>query len=224
MRFPAVVALAGFLATSEVSAEIALVIALVLPLFLIPHAAGAITFAEVARNPDVEPHGVRATVHVIALLSSLVCVVVALFAEPILDLIGGAAYKSAAPAFVIVLLCLVPLVTAIPIGNAAAARGGVAVNAAISTLGLLIVIGGTVVAAPEYGVTGAAVSLGIGLAVAGLLTLAYGFVHFGLRASDLSGALVITAAGVLATTISDELAVSALIVVLGVVAALTWLG
>jgi O-antigen/teichoic acid export membrane protein len=221
VRFPAVVAVAGLLATSKVSAEIALVVGLILPLFLIPQAAGAITFAEVARDPEGEPHGVRPMVHGIALLSSLVCVVVALFAEPILELIGGAAYTSAAPAFVIVLLCLVPQLAAIPIGNAAAARGGIAVKAAISTLGLLIAVVGTVIAAPEYGVTGAAVSLGIALAVAGSLSLAYGFVHFGLRVSDLSGALVITAAGVLATTISDELAVSALIVVLGVVAALT---
>ena len=119
-------------------------------------------------------------VNVIALLSSLVCVVVALFAEPILELIGGAAYTAAAPAFVVVLLCLVLLVAAIPIGNAAAAGGGVAVNAAISTLGRLIAVVGTVVAAPEYGVTGTAVSLGLGLAVAGSLSLAYGFVHFGL--------------------------------------------
>jgi O-antigen/teichoic acid export membrane protein len=221
VRFPAVVAVAGLLATSKVSAEIALVVGLILPLFLIPQAAGAITFAEVARDPEGESHGVRPMVHVIALLSSLVCVLVALFAEPILELIGGAAYTSAAPAFVIVLLCLVPQLAAIPIGNAAAARGGIAVKAAISTLGLLIAVVGTVVAAPEYGVTGAAVSLGIALAVAGSLSLAYGFVHFGLRVSDISGALVITAAGVLATTISDELAVSALIVVLGVVAALT---
>jgi O-antigen/teichoic acid export membrane protein len=221
VRFPAAIALAGFLATSAVSAEIALVVGLVMPLFLIPQAAGAITFAEVARDPEGGPKGVRAMVHVIALLSSLVCVLVALFAQPILELIGGAAYTSTAPAFVVVLLCLVPQLAAIPIGNAAAARGGIAVKAAISTVGLLVVVVGTLFAAPEYGATGAAVALGIGLAVAGTLSLAYGFVHYGLRVSDVSGALVITAAGVLATTISDELAVSALIVVLGVVAAFT---
>jgi O-antigen/teichoic acid export membrane protein len=221
MRFPAVVAVAGLMATSAVSAEIALVVGLVMPLFLIPHAAGAVTFAEVARDNEAEPHGLRATVHLIALLSSSVCVLIALFAEPILALIGGVAYESAASAFAIVLLCLVPHLMAIPIGNASAARGAIAVNAAISTAGLLIVVVGTVIAAPEYGAIGAAVALGIGLAVSGSAIVVYGFYAFGLRLSDVSGALVITAAGVLATTVPGELAVSALIVVLGVVAAFT---
>jgi O-antigen/teichoic acid export membrane protein len=159
-------------------------------------------------------------VRIVGFISSLAAVAVALIAGPILAFVGGSEYRAGASAFGLVVLCLVPLVAGIPIGNAAAARGNVRVTAGISVSSLLVSLLCGAVAIPAYGLTGAAVAVGLGMAVAGVLLLGYGARGFDLGLSDVSGFLIILAAGVVAVTISSGFAVAALIAILGASAAL----
>jgi O-antigen/teichoic acid export membrane protein len=218
-RFPIIIALTGLLGSSNDAARIALILGLAMPLFLVPQAAGVITFAGVARD-QIDTSHVREMVRIVGFISSLAAVAVALIAGPILAFVGGSEYRAGASAFGLVVLCLVPLVAGIPIGNAAAARGNVRVTAGISVSSLLVSLLCGAVAIPAYGLTGAAVAVGLGMAVAGVLLLGYGARGFDLGLSDVSGFLIILAAGVLAVTISSGFAVAALIAILGASAAL----
>jgi O-antigen/teichoic acid export membrane protein len=219
-RFPFVIAIAGLVGNSIVSARIALVLSLVMPLFLLPQAAGAVTFADVARNPDGDTDRVRQMVRVIGLLSSLLAAFAAILARPLLETIGGSAYGPGATSLMLVLFCLVPQLAAIPIGNAAAAKGGIGIKAAISAFGLVLAVVTAALAVPRFGVIGAAAAVGAGMATAGSLSLAYGFRHFDLRVSDLAGSAVIVAAGVIAVAAPGGIPVAFLIALLGVGAAI----
>jgi len=219
-RFPFVIAIAGLVGSSIVSARVALILSLVMPLFLLPQAAGAVTFADVARNPEGDPNRVRQMVRVIGLLSSLLVAFAAILARPLLETIGGSAYGSAATSLMLVLFCLVPQLSAIPIGNAAAAKGGIGIKAAISAFGLVVTVVTATLAVPEFGVIGAAAAVGAGMTIAGSLSLAYGFRHFDLRVSDLAGSAVILVGGVIAVTAPGGISVAFLIALVGVGAAL----
>jgi O-antigen/teichoic acid export membrane protein len=220
VRFPFAIAITGLLGSSTDAARIALILGLAMPLFLVPQAAGVITFAGVARDQAGDIGHVREMVRAVGFLSSLAAVAVALLAGPILALVGGSDYRAGASAFALIVLCLVPQVAGIPIGNAAAARGDVRATAFISVSSLLITVLGAAVAVPAYGLTGAAVAVGAGMAFGGCLLLGYGFRNFGLTLSDVGGFLIVLAAGVVAVTISAGLAVAVLIAVLGATAAL----
>ena len=220
-RFPFVVAIAGFVGTALISAQIALLVGIVMPLFLLPQAAGAMTFANVARQPDGETTHVRHLVRAVALVSALVASVAGLVSADILGVVGGSSYVSAAPSLTLVLFCLVPQLAAIPVGNAAAARGGVGVKALISAAGLAVSVVGTALTVPEFGLMGAAVSLGAGTVLAGSLSLAYGFRHFDLRVSDLAGAGAVCAAGLLGLVVPGGAAAGVVLPVLGAAAAVS---
>ena len=219
-RFPFAIAITGLVGSATESARIALILGLAMPLFLVPQAAGVITFAGVARNQDGDTGHVREMVRAVGFFSSLAAVAVALLAGPILQIVGGSDYRAGASAFALIVLCLVPQVAGIPIGNAAAARGDVRVTAIISVSSLLVTAIGAAVLVPAYGLMGAAVAVGVGMALAGCMLLGYGFRSFALTFADVVGSLIILAAGVVAVTISSGLAVAVLIAVLGATTAL----
>ena len=181
-RLPLVTALAGALAGSRDAAGIAGVVAIVTPLFLVPQAAGMLTFAAVARAPGAD-HSARVgqLVRAVAVCSAAVVLPLALLARPVVELLLGPSYRNVAASFVIVALGSLPQLVATPVANAISGEGAVGLNAALASVSLAVALGGAALLVPAYHVVGAACALAASMSVLGLGTLAVGRRRFALR-------------------------------------------
>ncbi len=181
-RLPLVTALVGAVSGSRDAAGIAGISALVMPLFLVPQAAGMLTFAAFARAPGGDHRAQLARmVRAVALCSAAVAVPLVLLARPLVDVLLGASYRNVATAFVVLVVCAVPQLVATPVGNAISGEGAAGVNAVLASVALVVALVGTAVLAPRYGVLGAASALGASMAVLGISTLLVGRVRYGGR-------------------------------------------
>ncbi len=178
-RLPLVTALVGAVAGSRDAAGIAGISALVMPLFLVPQAAGMLTFATFARAPggDHARH-LWWTIRAVSLCSAAVAVPLALLARPLVTVLLGVSYRSVAPSLAVLALAALPQLVATPIGNAISAEGAVGMNAAIGGVALATALVGAAVFSPRYHVMGAAAALGASMVVLGLSTLAVGWARY----------------------------------------------
>jgi O-antigen/teichoic acid export membrane protein len=181
-RLPLVTAVAGAAAGSRDAAGVAAVVALVMPLFLVPQAAGMLTFATYARAPsgDHRAH-LSQMVRAVALCSIAIAVPLVLLAEPLVSLLLGSTYRGDSTAFVILVLGAVPQLVATPVGNAISGEGAVGINAALASGALVVALAGTAFLAPRYGVVGAASALAASMALLGVGTLVVGVFRYGWR-------------------------------------------
>lgn len=178
-RLPLVTAVVGAVAGSRDAAGIAGVVAIVMPLFLVPQAAGMLTFATFARAPGGDHAGhLLWTIRTVALCSAAVVVPLVLLARPLVSLLLGASYRNVAPSLAIVALAALPQLVGTPVGNAISGEGAVGVNAAIGGVALAVALVGAAVLAPRYHVAGAAAALGASMVVLGVSTLAVGWVRY----------------------------------------------
>jgi O-antigen/teichoic acid export membrane protein len=181
-RLPLVTAVAGAAAGSRDAAGVAAMVALVMPLFLVPQAAGMLTFATFARAPSSD-HRAHLTqmVRTVAVCSVAIAVPLVLFAEPLVSLLLGSSYRGDSTAFVILVLGAVPQLVATPVANAISGEGAVGINAALASAALVVALVGTAVFAPRYGVVGAASALAASMTLLGIGTLLVGRFRFGWR-------------------------------------------
>jgi O-antigen/teichoic acid export membrane protein len=181
-RLPLVTAVAGAAAGSRDAAGVAAVVALVMPLFLVPQAAGMLTFATFARAPAADHRAhLNQMVRAVAVCSVAIGVPLVLLAEPLVSLLLGSSYRGDSTAFVILVLGAVPQLVATPVGNAISGEGAVGINATLASAALVVALVGTAVFAPRYGVVGAASSLAASMALLGVGTLAVGLFRYGWR-------------------------------------------
>jgi O-antigen/teichoic acid export membrane protein len=215
-RFPLAVVITGAVAGSIAAGSVGAVIALTLPFFLVPQAAGILTFASVARSDD-ETHvlvrrGVRAaSVWTAALVSSAI-----VLAPVVVPRLLGDRYAETVSLFVLLLVCLVPQLTATPVGNALAGEGAVGLSAAISIAGLIVAVT-TVGAGAAYGLTEAVMGLGGSACFTGVWLLLVGRKRFGLRLSDIGAVAAVPVALAVTIAPSVPLAVGATLVLVAVV-------
>ncbi|HEY0416378.1 MAG TPA: hypothetical protein VGC78_08325 [Gaiellaceae bacterium] len=181
-RLPLLTAVVGAVAGSRDAAGVAAVVAIVMPLFLVPQAAGMLTFATFARAPGSR-HGaeLRRAVRTVGLLSAAVVVPMALLAHPLVSILLGSSYRGVAPSLAIVALGSLPQLVGTPVGNAISGEGAVGVNAAIGAVSLVVALGGAAALAPRYHVTGAAVALAASMVVLGTSTLVAGWARYAER-------------------------------------------
>lgn len=219
-RFPIIVAVAGLVGGSLLAAPVALILSLAMPFFLVPQAAGAITFAEVAREPGSAARRVPEMVRLVGFLAASSAVLAALFAHPALEVVGGESYGSEATALAVVLLALVPQLATIPIGNAAAAGNGVRATATISLIGFAISVAGATIAVPAFDALGAAVAVATASVVSAVLLAWYGIRRGMVRFTDFQPTILIMLAGVIAVSSSSGHLVEAVVLAMGVLGAI----
>lgn len=216
-RFPLIVGLTGLLASNAESGRIAAIFAIVMPLFLVPQAASMLTFATVARAGDRrEDKAVREMTTVVTLISTLALLVCALFAEPLVELVLGEGYESAATAFVIIAVGLAPALASLPVGNAISAEGNVGLNAAIALLGLPVAVIAAVILIPPYGLEGAAIAITVSHVAMGCALLVVGRRRYALVLADFAVGLAIVLCGIAAVAldVGDAVRVALLVLAL----------
>ncbi|TMJ98183.1 MAG: lipopolysaccharide biosynthesis protein [Actinobacteria bacterium] len=212
-RFPLVVSIAGLVGTRHDAAEMAVIFSLVMPLYLLPRAAGFMTFANVARRAEGAAEDVCRTVRAVSLVGAFGIFVGVLFAHPLIQLVLGARYLEAATALMIVAVCLTPAMASVPIANAGSADGRVADKAAISAFGLAVAAVGAYLLTPSHHAVGAALAVGGSMVITGGLSLVRAHFHYRLRFADIAGATVLFLCSAAAVVVQPGLALS--IVVLG---------
>jgi O-antigen/teichoic acid export membrane protein len=201
-RFPLVVGLTGILAGNAASGRIAAIFAIVMPLFLVPQAASMLTFATVARSKGERDHrAVRTMTTTVTVFSTVALLVCALFAHPLVHLVLGQEYVSAATAFVIVAIGLAPQLASLPVGNAISAEGNVGLNAAIAALGVPVAVVACLIAIPPLGLEGAAIGVTISHVAMGCALLFFGYRRFRLSLADLGVAFAAVVFGVLSAAL-----------------------
>jgi O-antigen/teichoic acid export membrane protein len=174
-RLPLMTAVVGAVAGSHDAAGIAGVVAIVMPLFLVPQAAGMLTFAAFARGAGPDRSAQLAwTIRAVALCSTAVVVPMVLLARPLVSLLLGSSYRAVAPGLAIVALAAVPQLVATPVGNALSGEGAAGINAVLGTIALATALVGAAILTPRYHVTGAASALAASMVVLGLSTLFVG--------------------------------------------------
>jgi O-antigen/teichoic acid export membrane protein len=196
VRFPLAVSLTGLASSSYQSARIAAIIALIMPLFLLPQAVSMLTFAQVARARGAdESRSIRTTVRFVGGVAGVVSLISTIVAQPIIHIILGPKYVSMTNSFLIIVLCLSPQLAAMPVGNAMAAEKGVALKAALALVGLVIAGAGVLLLAPRMGAEGAAYAIAASALLTGVCSLCFGHVYYKLRlVADLREAWLFTAA------------------------------
>lgn len=196
-RFPIVVVLVGAVSTAANAGRTAALFSLTLPLFLLPQAAGMVTFADVARNLGGDTAGrvKRATRGVLLMSATAILIVVAL-SGPLLRLALGPRFLPLENSLIVLVVGILPLLAATPTGNALAAEGKVALTAGISALGLVLALIGTAILVPPFGTEGAAIAVGVAVSVQGLTALGAGVIFYHLDLADLlPGGLLTGASG-----------------------------
>ena len=180
-RMPVITVVSGLSRSSQVAGHIAAIMALTVPLYLIPQAAGMVTFARIARSvPGTSGVGIaRTTVRVAVISSALVALFIVAAPRAVPLLLGGRGRPFVGE---LVLICAssVLQLASIPATNAISAEGRVRVTAGISLTGLALTLLLAVFLVPIWGVWGAAVALSTATLVTGGLALAYARRMFGL--------------------------------------------
>src|SRR2546430_17471782 len=103
----------------------AVIFSLVMPLYLLPRAAGFMTFANVARRAEGAAEDVCRTVRAGSLVGALGVFVGVLFSHPLVQLVLGPRYLASATALMIVAVCLTAAIASVPIADAGSADGRV---------------------------------------------------------------------------------------------------
>ncbi|MFN2467289.1 MAG: lipopolysaccharide biosynthesis protein [Gaiellaceae bacterium] len=202
VQVPAAIAVTGLVGGSGESGRIAVVLALAMPLWLVPQAAGVLTFAGIARARGMDVSlSVRQTVRVVFLISGVAVAAAAVLAHPLVNVLLGSAYRDLDGIFLLVVGALVLQLAAQPVANAFAAEGRVVGNVVVAALGLVAVIAGSLLLVPRYGATGAAVGTALSAVVMGGILLLRGRVRYGLTVGDLTEGLAVSGCGLVAALI-----------------------
>lgn len=197
-RFPLVVLLAGAIGASSISARVAAMVALLAPLFLLPQAAGILTFADVARAAGTAvPQIVRRSTRTVAACAGAAAAVAAVAAHPVLRHLLPTEYSRSIDGFVIVSAAFIPLLAATPASNALAADGLVLLSAKISVAGLASALIATAVLLPPFGVAGVIAALAIAGLVQGTLAIAAGTKHYGVAIGDYAAGITAGSLGLI---------------------------
>jgi O-antigen/teichoic acid export membrane protein len=224
-RFTIAVALTGVVAGSVTAGRLAALLAILMPFFLIPQAAGVLTFADVARagaGVDVA-RSVQYMCRISAWAAALTISTCLLFAHDVVRIFLGSAYSSVTTAFVVLLLCVGPQIVASPISNAIAARGAVKLNAGFSAAAFVVMLVSLPPLVSTYGLLGAAIAFGLSMLVNGCSAIAIAHARFGVGVRDLAGVAVGIGVGVAATAFHGTPLVARVAVLLLVVAGPTTL-
>jgi len=198
-RFTVAVALTGAIAGSVSAGRVAAILAIIMPLFLIPQAAGVLTFADVARASGGDAGGpVRLMCRISALVSAATIITCCLFSHQVIRILLGARYDSSTSDFLILMLCVAPQIVSIPISNALAAQGAVVLNASLSVAAFVVMLIGLILLVPGQGVLGAVTAFGVSMLVTGVSMLVVGRIRFSLGIADIGGMLLGVGFGFLA--------------------------
>jgi O-antigen/teichoic acid export membrane protein len=170
VRFPALISLTGVLAGHSDAAVVSVICALLMPLMLVPQAAGMLAFAAAGRassqfaGSQELRSGVRPLITINATLASAVAVALGLAASRILKFEHHGYAASSGLLVAGATSMILPTVGA-PVAQAVAGAGRVQLNAAcgIVSLALLVVSGVPLIAA--FGVSGAIAALAASNAV-----------------------------------------------------------
>lgn len=190
-RFTVAVALTGALAGSVAAGRFAAVLSIMMPFFLIPQAAGMLTFAGVARaRGEDASRRVRSMCRVSAWVSAVSVVTCCLFAHQVVRILLGPAYASATSEFVILILCVAPQIVAIPIGNALAAQGSVVLNASVSVAAFVVLLVALPILVHVHGALGVAIAFSLSMLVSGLAMIVIGRIRFRLGVSEVAGTVI----------------------------------
>lgn len=203
-QFPLCIALVGALQDSAESARLAAVLAVVMPFYLVPQAAGMITFAEVARSGEGEDPSaaVRGAVRLVGAISALAALAAVVVGGPVIAVLLGPDFRDMAPTFTLIVCALVPQLAATPIGHALVAGGGVAVKSALAFVGLVLSIVATLIFVPSHGAPGAGIGLAAATLFMGVVSLGFGRRYYALQFRDVAPFLSILAiAGIAYATI-----------------------
>lgn len=174
-RLPLTTTVVGAVAGSRDAAGIAAIVAIMMPIFLVPQAAGMLTFAAFARAPRADNSAHLAwTIRAVAVCSTAVIFAMVLLARPVVSLLLGESYRELASSLVIVSLAALPQLVATPVGNAISGEGAVGINAALGSVALVVALAGAAVLAPGYHVEGAAWALAASMVTLGCGTLVVG--------------------------------------------------
>jgi O-antigen/teichoic acid export membrane protein len=194
VRFPLAVVVAGAVAGATAAGPVAAVIALTMPLFLVPQAAGILTFAGVARSDEEAHLLVRRGVRSVAVATAVFASAAIVLAPHVIPRLLGPRYADTVGPFVVLVACLVPQLIATPIGNALAGEGAVGLSAAVSVAGLIVALAGAAAGAGFDGVDGALFGLGISAVLTGCTLLLVGIRRYALRVRDLVPAFLVVVA------------------------------
>lgn len=223
---PVTVALTGATAGSAAAGRIAALLAILMPLFLLPQAAAVLSFADVARDRaggcDAGA-SVRLMCRTSAWISALIIPACCLFGREAIDIVLGPDYRSALTGFLVLILCLAPQLAALPVGQALAARGAVVANATCALSGFAVLVVGLYALAATHGALGAAIAFGASMIVTGTTVLYLGHRRFGIGWREVSGSAAAIVLGLAAVAL-DETALAtragiAFVVALALVAA-----
>lgn len=198
-RFTAVVVITGAMVGSAAAGELTAVLAIIMPFFLIPQAAAVLTFADVARaKGSATSMRVRAICKAVGWLSAFAIITCCLFAPEIVRVLLGSRYGTTTKEFVILIICMAPQIVALPIGNALAAMGAVALTAGLSIAAFIALLLGLALLAPAFGALGAAIAFGLSMLIGGLSAIIVGSIRFELGLWEVAGTAVSMALGVVA--------------------------
>ena len=200
-RFPVTVALTGAIAGSAAAGHIAALLAILMPFFLLPQAAAVLSFADVARDRAAgrdAAASVRLMCRTSAWISALIIPICCLFGGDVIDIVLGPQYRSALTGFLVLILCLAPQLTALPAGQALAARGAVVANATCAVGGFAVLLAGLYTLAAAHGALGAAIALGASMIVTGTSVLYLGHRRFGIGWREVSGSAAAIVLGLVA--------------------------
>ena len=198
-RFTVAVALTGAIAGSVPAGRVAVILAIIMPFFLIPQAAGVLTFADVARVSEGDAGGpVRLMCRLSALVSAATIITCCLFSHQVIRILLGGRYDSSTGDFLILMLCIAPQIVSIPISNALAAQGAVVLNATVSVAAFIVMLIGLILLVPAQGVLGAAIAFGVSMLASGVSMLVVGRIRFNLGIADIGGMLLGVGFGLLA--------------------------
>jgi O-antigen/teichoic acid export membrane protein len=198
-RFTVAVAVTGAIAGSVSAGRVAAILAIIMPLFLIPQAAGVLTFADVARASGGDAGGpVRLMCRISALVSAATIITCCLFGHEVIRILLGARYDSTTGDFLILMLCVAPQIVSIPIGNALAAQGAVVLNATLSVAAFIVMLIGLILLVPAHGVLGAVIAFGVSMLATGVSMLVVGRIRFNLGLGDIGGMLLGVGLGLVA--------------------------
>ena len=191
-RFTIAVALAGVAASSFVAGRLAALLAILMPLFLIPQAAGVLTFADVARakTDDGAAAHVRRVCRTAGWVAALTTSIACLFGHEIVSLLIGSHYQPLTTAFFILMVSVGPQIVAIPLSNAVAAQGAVALNASFSVVAFAVMAISLPLLVGPLGLVGAAIAIAVSMLVNGCAAIAVARWRFGVTIRDIAGVTI----------------------------------
>jgi O-antigen/teichoic acid export membrane protein len=191
-RFTIAVALAGVAAGSLVAGRLAALLAILMPLFLIPQAAGVLTFADVARaktDGSAATH-VRRACRTAGWVAALTTAIACLFGHEIVSLLIGSHDGQLTLAFFVLMVAAGPQIVAIPLSNAVAAQGAVALNASFSVAAFAVMVISLPLLVAPLGLLGAAIAIAMSMLVNGCAAIAVARWRFGVTMHDVAGVVV----------------------------------